>query len=97
LKKEQQNIPGGVGFALMDLASKFGESSGERKSLLEFASQLVEANLKYLEHWDFKRDKQIQGGFLLGAPGVHVNHFFPLPHPALLPKILSRPPPCSPG
>jgi hypothetical protein len=40
--------------------------------LLDFASQLVDANLKYLDHPDFRRDKQMQLGFLLGATGVHV-------------------------
>ncbi len=56
----------------MDLASKLQDSTSERTALLEFASQLVNANLKYLDHPDFKRDKQMQVGFLLGTSGVQV-------------------------
>ena len=63
---------GGVAFGLMDLASKLHESTADRTALLEYASQLVNANLKYLDHPDFKRDKQMQVGFLLGTPGVQV-------------------------
>ena len=69
------NFPAGVGFAFLDLASKFNDPSGERSALLESAFQLVEANLKYLDHPDFRRDKQMQVGFLLGATGVHVITF----------------------
>jgi len=56
------------------LASKFKDPSGERAALLESASQLVDSSLKYLDHPDFRRDKQMQIGFLLGATGVHVNN-----------------------
>lgn len=68
----------------MDLASKFPESSSERNSLLDFAAQLVDANLKYIDQPDFRRDKQVQIGFLLGATGVHViqlNILSPWPEP----------------
>jgi hypothetical protein len=58
----------------MDLASKFKDPSGERAALLDSASQLVDSSLKYLDHPDFRRDKQMQVGFLLGATGVHVNN-----------------------
>ncbi len=64
--------PGGVAFGLMDLASKLHDSTADRAALLEHASQLVSANLKYLDHPDFKRDKKMQVGFLLGTPGVQV-------------------------
>jgi hypothetical protein len=56
----------------MDLASKLHDSTADRAALLEHASQLVSANLKYLDHPDFKRDKKMQAGFLLGTPGVQV-------------------------
>ena len=57
----------------MDLASKYPDMSGEKTALLEFAAQLVDTNLKYLDRPDMRRDKEMQLGFLLGAPGVHVR------------------------
>ena len=57
----------------MDLASKYPDVSGEKAALLEFASQLVNTNLKYLYRTDVRNDKQMKVGFLLGAPGVHVS------------------------
>ena len=57
----------------MDLASKYQDVSGEKAALLEFASQLANTNLKYLDRPDVRNDKQMKVGFLLGAPGVHVR------------------------
>ena len=57
----------------MDLASKYQDVSGEKAPLLEFASQLINTNLKYLDRPDIRHDKQMKVGFLLGAPGVHVR------------------------
>jgi hypothetical protein len=73
-------ILGGIAYAFMDLASKYSDTSGEKPALLEFASQLVNTNLKYLDRADVKHDKEIKVGFLLGAPGIHVSSTRPITH-----------------
>ena len=44
----------------MDLASKYQDVSGEKAALLEFASQLANTNLKYLDRPDVRNDKQMK-------------------------------------